>query len=49
MNDYNIIRPHSSLNYLTPEEFESAIKNEGFRKEWIEEQMKVKKHVEFLE
>ena len=42
MNDYNTIRPHSSLNYLTPEEFESAIMNEDFRKEWIEKQMNVK-------
>ena len=49
VKDYNTIRPHSSLNYLTPDEFESAIMNEDFRKEWIEKQMKVKKHVEFLE
>ena len=41
--DYNTVRPHSSLNYLTPEEFESAIMNEDFRKEWIEKQMTVKK------
>ena len=49
VKDYNTIRPHSSLNYLTPDEFESAIMNENFRKEWIEKQMRVKKHVEFLE
>ena len=49
VKDYNTIRPHSSLNYLTPDEFESAIMNEDFRKERIEKQMKVKKHVEFLE
>ena len=49
VNNYNTIRPHSSLNYLTPEEFESAIMNGDFRKEWIEKQMRVKKHVEFLE
>ena len=48
VNNYNTIRPHLSLNYLTPEKFESAIMNEDFRKEWIEKQMKVKKHVEFL-
>jgi len=49
VKDYNTIKPHLSLNYLTPEEFESAIMNEDFRKEWIEKQMRVKKHVEFLE
>ena len=49
VKDYNTIRPHSSLNYLTPDEFESAIMNEDFRREWIEKQMRVKKHVEFLE
>ena len=48
-NDYNTIRPYLSLNYLTPKEFETAIMNEEFRKEWIGKQMKVKKHVEFLE
>ena len=48
-NDYNTIRPYLSLNYLTPKEFETAIMNEEFRKGWIGKQMKVKKHVEFLE
>ena len=43
VNNYNTIRPHSFLNYLTLEEFESAIMNEDFRKEWTEKQMKVKK------
>ena len=38
VNDYYTIRPQSSLNYLTLEEFESAIMNEDFRKEWIEKQ-----------
>jgi hypothetical protein len=45
----NAVRPHSSLNYLTAEEFETAIMDEDFRIEWIEKQIKVKKHVEFLE
>ncbi len=33
VKDYNTIRPDSSINYLTPDEFESAIMNEDFRKE----------------
>ena len=45
----NAVRPHCSLNYLTAEEFETAIMDEDFRIEWIEKQIKVKKHVEFLE
>ena len=28
VSDYNTLRPHSSLNYMTPDEFESAILNE---------------------
>ena len=49
INDYNTVRPHSSLNYMTPEEFESAIMNEEFRKKWTEKEIGRKKHVEFLE
>lgn len=32
VNDYNTAGLHSSLQYMTPEEFESAISNEEFRK-----------------
>ncbi len=33
------MRPHSSLNDRTPEEFESAIMNEEFRKKWTEKEL----------
>ncbi|MCL5439955.1 MAG: IS3 family transposase [Candidatus Thermoplasmatota archaeon] len=49
VNDYNTVRPHSSLGYMTPEEFEAAMKNEDFRKEWVKKQIGRYKHVEFLE
>ena len=49
VSDYNTKRPHSSLNYMTPEEFESAIANEDFRKKWIEKEIGRFKHVELLE
>lgn len=50
VNDYNTVRPHSSLNYLTPEEFESRIsRDSGFRNNWIEKQKGRYEHVEFLE
>ena len=49
VSDYNTKRPHSSLNYMTPEEFESAILNEDFRKRWIEKEIGRYKHVELLE
>jgi len=49
VNDYNSVRPHSSLNYMTPEEFESAILNEDLRKKWIEKEIRRYKHVELLE
>ena len=32
VSDYNTKRPYSLLNYMTPEEFESAILNEDFKK-----------------
>jgi len=33
VNDYNTVRPHSSLNYLTPDEFEARImKDKNLRK-----------------
>ena len=40
VSDYNTKRPHSSLNYMTPEEFESVIANEDFRKKWIEKEIR---------
>ncbi len=49
VSDCNTKRPHSSLNYMTPEEFESAILNEDFRKKWIEKETGRYKHVELLE
>jgi putative transposase len=49
VSDYNTKRPHSSLNYMTPEEFESAILNENFRKKWLEKETGRYRHVELLE
>ena len=36
VSDYNTKRPHFSFNYMTPDEFKSAIANEHFEKKWIE-------------
>ena len=49
VSDYNTKRPHSSFNYMTPDELESAILNEDFRKKWIEKEIGRYKHVELLE
>jgi putative transposase len=50
VNDYNTVRPHSSLNYLTPDEFEARImKDKEFKEKWIEKQKGRYEHVEFLE
>ena len=49
VSDYNTKRPHSSLNYMTPEEFESAILNEDFKKKWLKKETGRYKHVELLE
>ena len=49
VSDYNTKRPHSSLNYMTPEEFESAILNEDFKKKWLEKETGRYRHVELLE
>ena len=49
VSDYNTKRSHSSLNYMTPEEFKSAILNEDFRMKWIEKEIGRYKHVELLE
>ena len=35
--DYNIVRPHSSISYLSPVEFERRwAEDEGFRTEFLE-------------
>jgi len=50
VNDYNTVRPHSSLNYLTPNEFEARImKDKEFKEKWNEKQKGRYEHVEFLE
>ena len=50
VRDYNSVRPHSSLNYLTPDEFEMKImENSEFREKWVESQKRRNEHVEFLE
>lgn len=50
VHDYNTVRPHSSLDYLTPDEFETKIReDEMFRKKWIEKQLGRYEHVIFLE
>ena len=39
--DYNTVRPHSSISYLSPVEFESRwAEDEGFRTEFIEKRKK---------
>ena len=48
VNDYNTNRPHSSLDYLTPEEFEIAIKEEEFKRKYIEKKLRRYKYVELL-
>ena len=50
VHDYNAVRPHSSLNYMTPDEFKAKIAgDEDIRKEWIEKQKRRYKNVEFPE
>ena len=50
VSDYNSVRPHSSLNYMTPNEFEAKIVGDkAFREEWIEKQKRRNKNAEFLE
>ena len=49
VNNYNSARPHSSMNYMIPDEFESSILNEDFRKRWIEKEIGRYKQVELLE
>ena len=50
VSDYNTVRPHSSLNYMTPNEFEAKIVGDkAFREEWIEKQKRRNKNAEFLE
>ncbi|MEM0159970.1 MAG: integrase core domain-containing protein [Candidatus Micrarchaeaceae archaeon] len=50
VNDYNSVRPHSSLNYLTPDEFEERIASDNvFRKKWLDKQIGMYKNVLLLE
>lgn len=50
MNGYNSVRLHSSLNYLTPEEFECGIMGDRMSNEKrIEKQMERYEHVILLE
>jgi putative transposase len=48
--DYNSVRPHSSLNYLTPDEFEERVATDSvFKKKWLEKQVGRYKNVLLLE
>ena len=39
VHDYNTVRPHSSLNYMMPNEFETRIVGDkALKEEWIEKQ-----------
>ncbi|MGC8618153.1 MAG: transposase, partial [Thermoplasmata archaeon] len=50
VRDYNSVRPHSSLNYLTPDEFEGRIAmDEEFREKWMKKQLGRYENVLFLE
>jgi len=50
VDPHHTVRPHSSLNYLTPDEFEARIMNDReFKEKWIEKQKGRYEHVEFLE
>ena len=50
VKDYNSVRPHSSLNYLTPDEFEERIAiDRAFKEKWLKKQIGRYKHVELLE
>ena len=40
--DYNTIRPHSSIDYLPPDEFERRLREEnGFRDKFLEERKRM--------
>ena len=50
VKDYNSVRPHSSLNYLTPDEFEERIAIDSvFKKKWLDRQIGRYKNVLLLE
>ena len=50
VKDYNSVRPHSSLNYLTPDEFEERIAIDSvFKKKWLDRQVGRYKNVLLLE
>ena len=38
LNDYNSVRPHSSIDYLPPDEFERRlVEEDGFKEKFLEE------------
>jgi putative transposase len=44
------VRPHSSLNYLTPDEFEERIAIDSvFKKKWLKKQLRRYENVLLLE
>ena len=50
VSDYNSMRPHSSLSYLTPDEFEERIAiDKAFKEKWLKKQIGRYKNVELLE
>ena len=48
VSDYNTKNPYSLLNYMTPEDFESAILDEDFRNKCIKKEIMGYKHVNYL-
>ena len=44
--DYNTVRPHSSIEYLSPDEFERRWNgDENFRKEFVEERKRKEERI----
>ncbi len=39
-SNYNTQGLHSSLNYMTPDEFESPILNDDFKKKWLKKKLR---------
>ena len=49
VKDYNSVRPHSSLDYLTPDEFEERIAIDSSKKKWLKKQLRRYENVLLLE
>lgn len=49
VSEYNTKSPHTSLNYMTPDELESKILNKDLKKKWIEKEMSRYKDVELFD